>query len=320
MSPDMQKIVITGVSSFVGCHLAHSFSAKGWIIKNMGQQKPDNYPEQQAKRINYAGNDDNWVTLNLTDESSLKTFINKFQPDVWVHHAGYATNYGSMDFNFNKGHETNVLPLRALYESLSHNQCRGVIITGSSMEYSDTEQACVESDLCSPTTPYGLSKLTETLMATQLSARFNLPTRIARLFIPFGPLDNPQKLLYYVADKLTQGKAVDLSPCTQKRDFVYIDNLVNAYHLLVDDLARGGADIFNICGGKATAICDIVEWTAEILGASKDLLNFSARSMREGEQMISFGSNAKAREILQWEPGDIKEGITCMINQLKEKH
>lgn len=317
MNADMQKIVITGVSSFVGCHLARSFFEKGWVVRLIGRQPPQNYKDQKAKRINYAGNGNNWETLDITNESCLKAFINQFQPDVWIHHAGYATNYGSMDYDFNKGHETNVLPLQTLYESLSLNRCKGVILTGSSMEYSDTEEACVESDLCSPTTPYGLSKLTETLMSTQLSARFNLPTRVARLFIPFGPLDNPQKLLYYVADNLRQGKAVDLSPCTQKRDFVYIDNVVNAYHLLAGDLARGGSDIFNICGGNATAICDIVEWTAEILGASKDLLNFSARSMREGEQMISFGNNAKAREILRWNPGNLKEGIKCMINHLK---
>ena len=180
--------------------------------------------------------------------------------------------------------------------------------------YSDTEKLCLESDSCLPSSPYGQSKLKETLTALELSDKFGIPTRIARLFIPFGAMDNPNKLIYYVLERLQNGDSVDLSPCKQKRDLIYIDDVVEAYYLLVKDLNRGGAEIFNICSGHAISIEDLVKWIAEKIGASKSLLNFGARTMREGEQMISCGNNDKAREILEWKLGNVKDGISKLIN------
>jgi UDP-glucose 4-epimerase len=50
------------------------------------------------------------------------------------------------------------------------------------------------------------------------------------------------------------------------------------------------------------------------IGASKSLLNFGALTMREGEQMISYGSNDKVRETLGWKPKEIQDGISKLIN------
>ena len=182
------------------------------------------------------------------------------------------------------------------------------------MEYSDTEKLCLESDSCLPSSPYGQSKLKETLTALEMSDQFGIPTRIARLFIPFGTMDNPNKLIYYVLKRLQNGDPVDLSPCKQKRDFIYIDSVVEAYSLLIKDLDRGGSDIFNICSGQAISVEDVVSWVAEKVGASKSLLNFGARTMREGEQMTSYGSNDKAREILGWQPGEVQVGIFKLVD------
>jgi len=182
------------------------------------------------------------------------------------------------------------------------------------MEYSDTNKPCQESDACLPDTPYGQSKLKESLTALEMADKFGIPTRIARLFIPFGPLDEPNKLIYYVLDRLRNEASVDLSPCKQKRDFIYIDDVVEAYCLLIKDLDRGGSDIFNICSGQAISVEDVVNWIAEKVGASKSLLNFGARTMREGEQMTSYGSNDKAREILGWQPGEVQVGIFKLVD------
>ena len=286
----------------------------GWEVLSTGSANPGDYENRQAQRIEFGRLKNDWAVLNLEDESGTKQFIGKERPDIWIHHAGYATNYASLKYDIVKGHETNVAPLNYIYEALAQNGCRGVVVTGSSMEYSGTNKPCQESDSCLPDTPYGRSKLQETLTALEMADQFGIPTRIARLFIPFGPLDEPNKLIYYVLDRLRNGDSVDLSPCKQKRDFIYIDDVVEAYCLLIKDLDRGGSDIFNICSGQAISVEDVVNWIAEKVGASKNLLNFGARTMREGEQMISYGSNDKARETLGWQPGEVQEGILKLIN------
>ncbi|HIO23907.1 MAG TPA: NAD(P)-dependent oxidoreductase [Nitrospinaceae bacterium] len=315
MNPSKQKIVVTGASSFVGCHLTQGLSRiNEWNVIPLGSKNSKDYKNNQIQRIEFSGKKKKWAVLDLRDEVGVKQFIRKFRPDIWVHHAGHASNYASPKYNVKDGYDTNVAPIRYIFKSLAENGCRGVIVTGSSLEYSNTDKVCLESDSCIPETPYGQSKLLETLTALEMSDRFDLPTRIARLFIPFGPLDNPNKLIHYVIDRLKNQTAVDLSPCKQKRDFIYINDVVKAYSLLIKDLDRGGAGIFNICSGQAISLENIINLIAEAIGAHKGLLNFGARTMRQGEQMISYGSNYKARETLEWEPGKVEEGLLKLIN------
>lgn len=306
----MRTAVITGVSSFVGCHLAKEFAAQGWAVTATLTLPRDRYEGIRAERLKWIGDSvKSWQTLDLRDEKSASDLIGRIKPDLWIHHAGFAVDYGSLEYDLNTGHAVNVAPLTYIYEELAKARCGGVIVTGSSMEYSDTVQACDESDVCKPTTPYGQSKLEETQTAEKLSKNYNVPTRVARLFIPFGPLDAPDKVLPYVIENLRKGKTVDLSPCTQRRDFLYVGDVVKAYGLLAGDLKRGGFEIFNACSGEAVAVRSLIEMIADRLGASRDLLGFGKRAMRPGEPPVSYGSCDKARTMLGWRPGTLDEGI-----------
>ncbi|TAL10196.1 MAG: NAD(P)-dependent oxidoreductase [Nitrospirae bacterium] len=207
--------------------------------------------------------------------------------------------------------------MACIYEELAKARCGGVIVTGSSMEYADTDEACRESDECRPSTPYGRSKLEETEAAAKLSAQWSVPTRVARLFIPFGPLDAPAKVLPYVIENLRQGKAVDLSPCTQRRDFLYVGDVAKAYGLLAGDLKRGGFEIFNVCSGEAVAVRSLIEMIADRLDASRDLLGFGKRQMRPGEPAVSYGSCERARQALGWEPEKLEEGIRESLRSVR---
>ena len=311
-------IVITGASSFVGCHLARGFSKRGWRTFRTGRYSASHYKNLSAQRIGLIEPETNWKVLDIKDKNAVKNFIENVKPQFWIHHAGYAINYSSADYDIHQADEVNVKPIEYTFEALAQNDCKGVVVTGTDAEYFGGDSPYLETDLCTPSTPYGQSKLKETQTALDLAIRLGMPVRVARLFIPFGPLDDPGKLIYYVLSNLEQGKPIDLSLCEQKRDFVYIDRVVDAYELLINDLDRGGTDIFNLSSGQATAVRDVVNWIAEGIGASKSLLNFSARPMRAGEQMVSYGSNHKARTILGWVPGDIEDGISSLIKDFRK--
>jgi nucleoside-diphosphate-sugar epimerase len=309
-------IVITGVSSFVGCHLALRFSQSGWRVIAVTRKPHTEYDPLRRRRFEWAGQGIDWAILDIKEEKATRQFIRQYQPKVWVHHAGHASNYHNLEYDLEEGQTTNVAPLQYIYEELATVGCRGIIITGSSMEYSDGEKLCRETDFCAPATPYGFSKLTETLFACYQASRWGLPTRIARLFVPFGVLDAPQKLIYHVYENLQQGKTVDLSSCTQKRDIIYIDDVVEAYRLLVQDLDRKGWEVFNISSGIATPLKDIVQWIANGLGAPSQLLRFGARSMRKGEPIVSYGCAEKAQKQLGWRPRSPQTGVEALLKDM----
>ena len=305
----MRKVVVTGVSSFVGCHLASEFARRGWAVTATLSQPRDMYEGIKAERLKWIEKSVSWQTLDLRDEKTVRDSIARIKPDLWIHHAGYAVNYGSLDYDLHAGLALNVAPLGYIYEELAKTGCGGVIVTGSSMEHSDTDGACRETDECKPSTPYGQSKLEETQAAAKLSERYGVPTRVARPFIPFGPFDAPGKVLMYVVENLKKGLPVELSPCTQRRDFLAVGDVVKAYGLLAEDLKRGGFDIFNVCSGRAVTVRRVIEMIANRLGASRALLGFGKRPMRPGEPEISYGSCDKARKMLGWRPETLEEGI-----------
>jgi len=313
----VKKILITGVSSFIGFHLAkyfnknESFEVIGTLTKNIFD-----YNGIQSTRLNILKKEGIiFEKLNLTDSNRIRAFINAVRPNIWINHAGYAENYGSFNYDLKKGMNINVYLLYTIYHALKENDCEGIIITGTNAEYSDSDVANKETDSCFPTTPYGLSKLMETLAAKQLSGYYGLTTRVARVYIPFGPLDSPKKLLPYLINQLKKNQRVELSPCLQNRDFIYVEDLARGYETLLSDFSRNSVfDIFNLCSGKATRLKDLLLMIVRILDSNPEFLNFGARKIRPGEPNVSYGSIQKAIDILDWKPLSLQEGLKHYIN------
>ena len=309
------KLVITGASSFIGYHLTRFFNHLGHDVVGTITPEPDEFEGIYGQRVDALKSAGiNIKRLDLRDEISISDVIHNERPEVWFHHAGWAKAYGSLDYDLRMGHAVNVQPLRHVYEVLKQTDCRGIILTGSSMEYSKNDEACLEPDACLPATPYGLSKLSETIRAIQLSEQFDMPMRIVRIFIPFGTMDAPQKLIPGVIRAMQSANRIDLSPCRQKRDFLYIGDLVEGYAALMNDLKRDAVwDVFNLCSGEAVRLQVFLKMLVETMGGNPDLLEFGAISMRPGEPPISYGSNQKAREILHWIPRSLEEGLKCYL-------
>lgn len=308
MAESKNTVVVTGVTSFVGLHLAARFSRSGWrVVATHGRELPA-YQGIQADRLEQLQGRLELRKLDITKPSECRELVERVNPSLWLHHAGFADNYGSMDYDLPRSFDVNVEPLTTLYPLLADCQA-SVIVTGSSAEYSDSPSLAAEADECLPATPYGLSKLTETVRAAQLSRLHGVPTRVARLFIPFGSFDNPKKLLASVIESLNSGTQIGLSDCTQARDFVGVSDLCSGYECLVEDMPRTLFDIFNLCGGAGTTLREFLIQIAETIGAETSLLDFGARTMRAGETPFSAGSNDKADRLLDWQPRPLAKAI-----------
>jgi nucleoside-diphosphate-sugar epimerase len=304
----MATVVVTGVTSFVGLHLAQDHVRRRHRVVAVTSRPRTAYDGIRARRLKDLEGKVEFVQADLTEPAAVARLVERTQPTLWLHHAGFADAYGSLDYDIAAGFAVNVVPLTHLYQSLAGGGC-GVIVTGSSAEYSSSDGANGEDDLCWPDTPYGIAKLAETLRARQLAERHGVPTRVARLYIPFGPLDNPEKLLAQVMSGLRTGQPIDLSPCSQRRDFLGISDLCAGYRALEKDLPRGLFDVFNICSGQAIELREFLLNIAARMKADPALLGFGKRTMRPGEAAVSYGSNAKAARLLRWRPTELAAAI-----------
>jgi nucleoside-diphosphate-sugar epimerase len=314
-----QTVVVTGASSFVGAHLARRFAAEGLSVVATISRPRETYAGVQAERLEGLVGSADLVQLELRDARGVTALIDRMRPDLWLHHAGYATSYASLDYDLALGFATNVAPLTSLYSALAGSRC-GVIVTGSSAEYARSDAANREDEACWPESPYGLAKLAETLRACQLSRRHAVATRVARLYIPFGLFDHPDKLLSQTVAGLRAGRPIALSPCNQARDFTGITDVCDAYVALARDLQRTRFDVFNICNGEPVRLRDFLLGIAARMNADPQLLKFGARPLREGEPAISYGSNEKARRLLDWHPLPLEAAIDRDLLANKKKY
>jgi len=317
---DRKKAVVTGVSSFIGMHLAQTLAQQSYRVVGTFSRDALEYDSLHKARFDVLSSAGVVLRkLDLTKVESIRELINNELPKIWVHHAGWAEHYTSLDYDLVRAHEVNVRPLSNLYGMLKECECHGVIVTGSSAEYSNSSTACKEDDLCWPTTPYGLSKLSESIRARQLAIQHNLSTRVVRVFIPFGPIDSSQKLIPSTVVALKEKRPINLSPCEQKRDFIFIEDLIRGYLAVIQDLYREEIfDIFNICSGIALPLKKLLNKLANLLQADPALLNFGKFSMRHGEPDISYGSNKKAEQILGWRPNSLEEGLISYLKTLEK--
>lgn len=309
-------VVVTEVSSFVGYHVACWLAERGFDVIGTIDEVWSRCEGVRRRRLDSAAASGVRITrLELTDAEQVRLLAEAERPQVWIHHAGMTIGSTTLQYDLEAGHLLNVLPLQSIYENLKRNGCAGVIVTGSGEEYSMLPSLCFEEDPCWPLTPYGLSKLSGTIRAFQLSQQYKLPTRVARLFIPYGSLDEPEMLLPAVMKSLKEGKDIALSSGLQRHDYIYIDDICRCYELLIDDLRGREAmfDIFNVCGGEGVTQRKLLLEVARLLDADPSLLAFGRKGPSPGEPLLRAGSNDKAKGLLRWKPRPFCEGLACYV-------
>ena len=111
-----------------------------------------------------------------------------------------------------------------------------------------------------------------------------------------------------------------MTPGEQKRDFIYIDDVVSAFLLILDNCASKESGYFDyeIGTGDTISIRQFVELSKQLSGNTHTKLNFGAVPYRENEAMETFVNTAAIRA-LGWEPGtSLVEGLSKMIVQERE--
>lgn len=312
-------VLVTGVSSFVGCHTALKLAASGFDVVGTITRPPDEYtqsPSARLKALRRAAV--SLEQLDLAQAERIEATVNTHKPDVWVQVAGWTRGYSSPDFDLAAAMRVGAFSLPHVFAALARVGGRGVVLIGSVSEYSDSDEPHVEDEPCWPSTAYGLSKLMVTLRARQLASQYRVRARVARLFLPFGSLDNPSRLMAEVPRRLRRGEAVQLSPCEQRRDLLHIEEACQALETIVKHADRGDSfDVFNVCSGTSPRLRDVVLHMAARLGADPALCRFGDLPMRPGEPAMMAGSPAKAAEVLGWKPGDWKSGVDRYLDDLE---
>ena len=160
-----------------------------------------------------------------------------------------------------------------------------------------------------PSTPYGMSKLLAEELCRRHAEDLGVPTIALRLFNVFGPGQPSSFLVAYMVECLMLDRPIVLRTPNAVRDFVYIEDALDAFAKAAG-FTLDGFNVFNIGSGKATRVIDVVRTAEKVYGKTPAIDTSNAPS---GESSAIVADISKAKEVLDWAPHwQLKRGLEAM--------
>ena len=278
------KIAITGASGFVGANLARYFAVSNEIYALTRNANP----WRLSKEFNL-------VNFDVKDKQVVREVIATLKPDVLIHCA----TYGGYHFETEprKIIETNIIGSLNIVDASKDVPI--VINVGSSSEYGVQNKPTEEEDTLAPTTPYAMTKALQTKLFA--SARNSITLR---LFSVYGYYEEKHRLIPYTVYSAIKKQKPILSSKSNVRDFVFIEDVTNAFALAIQKFEKiEKGSIYNVGSGVQKSVLDVVNEMGIEVGWDT--------SVRQEEPDRKWQADiTKIKNELGWEPkNSLGEGL-----------
>lgn len=223
----------------------------------------------------------NTYQLDLVTE---KISLDIIEPDYIINLASIVTAERDLSL-FDELISSNLKVLLNLYERFKGASSLKLFVQfGSSEEYGSIGSPFKEENREYPNSPYALVKQLTTNTVLMLQRNYGFPAMVVRPGNLFGPGQNKNKFIPYVIDQLRKGKPLNVSPCEQKRDFIYVDDFAENVHGLLENYKKCIGEIVNVSSGDSLSLKAIIEFYRNKLHSNSEV-NYGALPYRENEVM-----------------------------------
>ena len=303
-----QQVLVTGASGFIGSHLVKRLLELGSHVTVLLRPSSNAWRIRDVlDRVKVLPGD-----LGRLDPEERSSHLSKVQ--IVYHMAAAGVDPSERDAAVIV--QTNVTgTLRALQLARLLEVDR-FVYCGSCSEYTPGELLS-EDSVSAPTSEYAASKSAGWLLTQAFSARYGLPVVSLRPFNVYGPFEAGYRLVPYTITSCLRSTDIELTGGEQARDFVFIDDVVEAF-LSVAAVSEAVGGTFNVCTGKSTSIKEIVSTTVELTASAARPL-FGAIPYRDTETWILSGDPARAEKHLGWTARTgLNEGLAKTIQWFRK--
>ncbi|MBN23300.1 MAG: hypothetical protein CL678_18590 [Bdellovibrionaceae bacterium] len=274
------KVAVTGVSSFSGSWIARHLAKSSHQVFGLLSQKKDSYQGIQKIRMDWVGNQIEWVEAVPAESSRMTEWILQTQPEVWIHHHHPMDQYRSLDYSMEKVQRVAIKPLHEIIKALKAVKCKKIVYSGTFFEPGEGKQPLKQSS-----TPYAQSKYQVWQEIKKQSIDSDLTLSKILIPNPFGPGENMDRLLPLMMRHSIEESIFSIrTPCS-KSDFFPISELTKCYQEEVETLE---ARIMRPSGGSMTvkAFVEMVnqQWIVNTLGWKPVQVQFGSEIGNSYEQ------------------------------------
>ena len=281
----MKKVIVTGASGFIGKHTLNTLIQKDFEVHAVSSQL-----QPQTNGVV------KWYQVNLLDANQTKEFFSKIQATHLLHFAWYAVpgKYWQAEENF-LWVQSSLELLRSFYQQGG----KRAVMAGTCAEYDWRYGYCSEFVTPrQPNTPYGICKQALQEMVKSYSDINQLSSSWGSIFFPYGTYEHPNRLVSSVIISLFQGKVAQCSHGNQIRDFIYVQDVADAFVALLESDVTG---VVNVGSGKPLSIKDVVYKIADKIGR-RDLIKLGAIASNPIEPALLVADISRLSNEVGWQP------------------
>jgi UDP-glucuronate 4-epimerase len=334
----INPVLVTGAAGFIGFHVARRLVEAGREVIGVDNLSPYYDPKLKQARLQQLAGAKNFkfVRLDLAERIATAALFAEHRFPFVIHLAAQAGVRHSL-VDPHAYADANFSGFLNILEGCRHNGCRHLVYASSSSVYgANTRMPFRTSDnVDHPLSLYGASKKANELMAHSYSHLFKLPTTGLRFFTVYGPWGRPDMAMWLFTEAIGAGKPIKLfNHGNMRRDFTYIDDVVQAVVRLIDRPAAGDQNwsgdapdpsrssapwrVYNIGNHSPVEVLEVVEILEQAIGkkAVREML-----PMQPGDVPATYADVDDLMRDVGFKPSTpIAEGITRFIAWYKQYH
>ncbi len=332
------KILVTGVAGFIGMSVARALLERGDEV--VGIDNLNDYYDVQLKhdRLKLINDYDafTFIEMDISDRDAMKSLFEEQQFQRVFNSAAQAGVRYSLE-NPHAYVDSNLVGFVNVLEGCRQTNVEHLAYASSSSVYGANTNMpfSVHDNVDHQVSLYAATKKSNELMAHTYSHLYNIPTTGLRFFTVYGPWGRPDMSPSLFTGAILRGEAINVfNEGKMKRDFTYIDDIVEGVVRVIDKVAEPNPDydnnnsdpatsfapyrVYNIGNNDVVQLMDFIETIENAVGkkAEKNMMG-----MQDGDVVATYANIDALVDAVGFKPATpLKEGIQKFVDWYKEYH
>ena len=329
------KYLVTGAAGFIGFHVSQRLLAAGHQV--VGIDNLNDYYDislKQARLDQLSSVNFQFVKMDLADTLAMAALFAEQKFDRVIHLAAQAGVRYSLE-NPHAYADANLVGHLNVLEGCRHNNVQHLLYASSSSVYGLNRKMPFSTDdsVDHPVSLYAATKKANELMSHTYSHLYGLPTTGLRFFTVYGPWGRPDMALFKFTKAMLEGKSIDVYNFGKmKRDFTYIDDIVEAIIRLQDVIPEPNSEwtvetgspatssapyrVYNIGNSSPVELMDYITALEEAIGvkAEKNMM-----PMQPGDVLETSADTKALYEVIGFKPEtSVKDGVRDFVDWYRD--
>ena len=319
---DGKKILVTGAAGFIGSYLCKRL-INDFKCEVIGVDNLNDYYDVKLKydRLDEIGDKCfKFIKLDISNKTEVDNLFKEYKFDVVVNLAAQAGVRYSIDHP-DVYIESNIIGFYNLLEAIRYNPCEHFVYASSSSVYGGNTKIPFSTDdkVDNPVSLYAATKKCDELLAHAYSKLYGIACTGLRFFTVYGPMGRPDMAYFSFTNKLVNDEKIKIfnyGNC--KRDFTYIDDIVEGIVRVMDSKPRDNYMVYNIGNNHPENLMDFVKTLSEclieegVLDKSFDInSHMELVEMAKGDVPITYADVSELEKDFGFKPStSLKDGLS----------